>query len=203
MMRRMRAGSPPLPRVIVYVFACPLLPDDEDDSLGSELSRVCEQEGVMMVDRVVDRGPPKSRGDEYPVLARLQRGDAEALLVVRSPLYRRGAVVDALEGLSAPAPFTWLTVDELRKAKLLPAAHAGRRARTPRRPAVGKRALALRAQGHALRLIGQTLTDEGYRAPKGAPWSAAQVAKLLGIEVMQGGRGAAAEPPAAAGEGPL
>ena len=188
-MRGMRAGSTALPRVIVYVFACPLLPGDEDDELGAELEQVCAQEGVVMVDRVVDRGPPKSRAAEYPVLGRLSRGEADALLVVRSPMYRRGAVADRLEAVSEQGPFAWLSVAELRQADLLPPALP---TRVRRRPSVAKRAVALRAQGQTLPQIGQTLTAEGYRAPAGAAWTAASVAKLLGIVVMQGGRSNAA-----------
>jgi len=128
MMRSMRKrSSAVLPRVIVYVYASPELPGDEDRALAADIEAICGQEGLTLVDRVVDRGPPKRRRSQYPVLARLLRGEADVLLVVRSPLYCRGALADRLEAAAAAGPFAWLSVAELQAAGLLPAAPATRR----------------------------------------------------------------------------
>jgi hypothetical protein len=191
MMRAMADIAPLSPRVIVYVYGSPLLGGTPDVELGEDVARICAQEGVLLVDRVIDRGPPKSHPEQYPALVRLARGEADLLLVVRSPLYHanRGAGRDCLEAACEPGPFAWLSLGELRQAGLLPqlpklAQPHRRRSRSP----VVQRARALRSQGLGLRGIGQALRTEGYVAPGGASWSAGSVARLLGLEVMVGGK---------------
>jgi hypothetical protein len=178
----MQDAPPAPPRVIVYVFASSLLTGQEDDGLITDVGLICAEEGVQLIDIIVDRGPPGQRREDYPVLARLQRGAADLLLIVRSPYYRRGATPDLLESCAAEGPFCWLTLDDLRRAELLPA-HPRRRARVP----VKSRARALRAQGLDLRKIGHTLATEGYVPGEGGRWTAARVAELLGLSLMQGG----------------
>jgi hypothetical protein len=186
MMRRMHEVTSAPPRVIVYVFASPQLVGSEDAQLLADVEKICAEEGVVLVDSIVDRGPPKSPREHYPVLARLQRGDADLLLIVRSPFYRRGDVADALESCCAEGPFGWLSKDDLRRADLLPPARTSIRRRP--RVSVRSRARALRAQGLDLRRIGQTLAAEGYGPPAGARWTAGAVAKLLGMVLMKGGQ---------------
>lgn len=192
MMRAMRDCQSARPRVIVYVFASPLLSDQEDGELVAQVQEICAEEEVTCVDTVVDRGPAKQRREQYPSLARLAADDVDALLVVRSPLYARSVPADRLEAACPAGPFVWLSADELRDADLLPAAAppAPRR----RRPKAAQRARALRAQGQGLRQIGSTLTLEGYRPAPAAAWTAARVATLLGLAVLQGGEGEPAAP---------
>lgn len=185
-MPAMRDALSPRPRVIVYVFASPLLGEQEDLALVAQVEQICVQEDVACVATVVDRGPPKQRCDEYPVLARMRGGDVDALLVVRSPLYTPGVIADRLEAACPPGPFAWLSQDELHAAGLLPPA-AKVSSRPRRRPKPVQRARALRAQGLGLRQIGHTLTAEGYPPPAGAAWTAAGVATLLGLVVLDGG----------------
>lgn len=187
MMPAMRDALSPTPRVIVYVFASPLLDEQEDVALAAQVKQICAQEDVACVATVIDRGPPKQRREQYPILARMLGEEVDALLVVRSPLYAPGASTDRLEAACPPGPFAWLSVDELRAAELLPQAPAVARKR--RRPPVAQRARALRAQGLGLRQIGHTLTAEGYQPAAGAAWTAAGVATLLGLVVLNGGAG--------------
>lgn len=194
MMPAMRDALSARPRVIVYVFASPLLGgpgEKEDAALVAEVEQICAQEDVACVEAVVDRGPPKQRGEQYPVLDKLLRDDVDALLVVRSPLYAPAAVPDRLDAACPPGPFAWLSAQELRQAGLLPpASAAGLRKR--RRSAV-QRALALRAERLSLRQIGRVLTQEGYKPSAGAGWTAAAVATLLGIVILDGGEENAAD----------
>lgn len=194
MMPAMRDALSARPRVIVYVFASPLLGglgEKQDEALAAEVEELCALEDVACVETVVDRGPPKQRGDQYPVLRRLLRDDVDALLVVRSPLYAPAAVRDRLDDACPPGPFAWLSAEELRQSGLLPPVSApGLRKR--RRPVV-QRARALRAERLSLRQIGQVLRQEGYRPSAGAEWTAAAVAKLLGIVILDGGEESAAD----------
>ncbi len=192
MMRAMRDSLSARPRVIVYVFASQLVSPQEDGTLVAQVEQICAEENVKCVDTVVDRGPAKRRGEQYPILARLARQDVDALLVVRSPLYERSVPADCLEALCPEGPFAWLSAEELRDAGLLPTVRPAAPRR--RRPPAGQRARALRAQGLGLRQIGNTLTLEGYRPVPAAPaaaWTAARVATLLGLAVLQGGEGEA------------
>ncbi|HRI51583.1 MAG TPA: hypothetical protein PLW65_15495, partial [Pseudomonadota bacterium] len=93
------------PRVIVYVFASPLLSDQEDGELVAQVEEICAEEEVTCVDTVVDRGPAKQRREQYPILARLAADDVDALLVVRSPLYERSVPADRLEAACPAGPF--------------------------------------------------------------------------------------------------
>lgn len=201
MMRAMRDSLSARPRVIVYVFASSLLASEEDDELVAQVEQVCAQEKVVCLETVVDRGPAKRHREQYPILGRL--ADVDALLVVRSPLYERTSPADRLEEVSPEGPFAWLSIAELAAAGLLPTA-ASPPPRRRRRQPVAQRARALRAQGLGLRQIGSALTLEGYRPPGAsaaagaagsagdATWTAARVARLLGLGVLQGGDGEAA-----------
>lgn len=191
MMRAMRDCLSARPRVIVYVFASQLVPAEEDGELVAQVAEICAQEDVTCLDTIVDRGPAKQHREQYPILARLAGEEADALLVVRSPLYERSVPADLLEAVCPAGPFVWLSADELRDADLLPAP-APRGPRRRRRPSAAQRARALRAQGLGLRQIGSTLTLEGYRPAPAAAWTAARVATLLGLAVLQGGEGEAA-----------
>lgn len=193
MMPAMRDRLSARPRVIVYVFASQLVSTEEDSALVAQVEQICVEEDVACLGTVIDRGPAKQRCEQYPSLARVARGDVDALLVVRSPLYERSFPADRLEELCPEGPFAWMSADELRDAELLPAVAAAPRRR--RRPPVAQRARALRAQGLGLRQIGSALAREGYRpeaeaeAEAAGGWTAAQVATLLGLAVLQGGGG--------------
>lgn len=180
----MRPPEPDLPRVLIYVFASSYLFEEAEQGLRADLAEMCIKENLRLVDIVVDRGPPKRRVSDYPALARIARGEADGVIVVRSPLYRRGGAADRLEKLCPEGPSGWLTATDLEAAGLLPK----RLTRSaPRRRTVKQRAAALRALGLNLRQIGQTLAAEGYQRPDGLPWSTESVAKLMGIFVLPGG----------------
>lgn len=179
---------------MVYVFASPALGEKQDAALIAEVERICAEEEVLCVGTVVDRGPPKQRGEQYPALAKIVGEDVDALLVVRSPLYTPAAVRDRLETACPPGPFAWLSAAELRTSGLLPPLPAPRRRK--QRPKVAQRARTLRAQRLSLRQIGQVLTAEGYAPSSGAGWTAAEVATLLGIAVLDGGDEKSADRPA-------
>lgn len=185
-MRAMRDALSATPRVIVYVFGSSLLAEQEDAELIAQVQQICLQEEVRCVDTVIDRGPPKQRREEYPVLARMQRDEVDALLVVRSPFYEPGAQRDLLEAACPPGPFAWFSADELREVALLPPSAPPSRRRRPYAQAA-KRARVLRGAGLPLRQIGQVLTEERYKTRSGAAWTAVAVARLLGLGVLDGG----------------
>lgn len=179
----MSVPAPNAPRVLIYVFATSYLFDEAEKGLCADLAEICRKENLALLEIVVDRGPPKRRASDYPVLARLARGEADLVLVVRSPLYQREHPADRLEQLCPEGPSGWLTAEDLGAAGLL---SKPRKAR-PRRPAVERRAAALHAVGLDLHHIGQTLTTEGFRHPDGLPWSPENVAKLIGIFALPTG----------------
>lgn len=191
----MRPPETDPPRVLIYVFASSYLFEEAEQGLRADLAEMCIKENLRLVDIVVDRGPPKRRISDYPALARIARGEADGVIVVRSPLYRRVGAVDRLEGLCPEGPSGWLTAADLEAGGLLPKRI---KAAVPRRPSVKRRAAALRGLGLNLRQIGQTLTAEGYQRPDGLPWSAESVAKLMGIFVLPGGMGSESGKPALA-----
>lgn len=181
----MSAPASDPPRVLIYVFASDYLFDEAEQGLRDDLRALCIKENLRLVDIVVDRGPPKRRASDYPALACITRGEADGVIVVRSPLFQRGPVADRLETLCPDGPSGWLTADDLAAARLLPKP----RADAPRRPTVKRRAVSLRASGLNLRQIGQALASEGYERRDGLPWSAQSVAELLGLSVLSGGLG--------------
>lgn len=172
----MTVPAPNPPRVLIYVFATSYLFEEAEEGLRADLADICRKENLCLLAIVVERGPPKRRASDYPALARLGRGEADAVLVVRSPLYQREYPADRLEMLCPEGPSGWLTAKDLTAAGLLPKPRKAR----PRRPTVERRAAALYAMGLDLRHIGETLTAEGYRHPDGLPWSSENVAKLIG-----------------------
>lgn len=152
------------------------------------------QGDLHWVETVVDRGPLKRRAADYPVLARVARGEADGVLVVRSPLYERGRGEDRLERLCPEGPSGWLSADALAEAGLLPRIHKV----AARRPSARQRAASLRASGLSLQQIAQALASEGYRRRGGSSWSVESVAELFGVSVLAGGQarwGADTDPP--------
>lgn len=151
------------------------------------LVELCAKAGMHLVEIVVDHGPPKRRASEYPALARVARGEAHALLVVRSALFARGRVVDRLERLCPEGSPGWLTADALREAGMLPRRVRVQRAERPTRPAKG-RAAELHAAGLSLRQVVQVLESEGYRRRGGLSWNMESVAAVLGVATAEDGR---------------
>src|SRR5262249_22494053 len=157
----------------LYVFASRYFHDGEDHQLQAQLGQHCKENGYWPVDMYIDRGPPKGQFSDYPVLQSLVTGDAEALVVVRTPGYRRDGVADWLEATCPAGSFVRLWVAELCAEGLLPAsaAHRSRARRTAAqspgappvrakksqlpqpRSLVALRAKALRTQGLDLRQI--------------------------------------------------
>lgn len=172
-------------RVLIYVFASSYLFEEAEQGLRADLAEMCIKENLRLVDIVVDRGPAKRRVSDYPALARIARGEADGVIVVRSPLYRRVGAADRLEKLCPEGPSGWLTAADLEAGGLLPK----RIKRAPGRPTAKQRAASMRALGLNLRQIGQTLVAEGYQRPDGLQWSTESVAKLMGIFVLPGGMG--------------
>jgi hypothetical protein len=151
------------------------------------LVELCAKAGMHLVEIVVDHGPPKRRASEYPALARVARGEADALLVMRSALFTRGRAADRLKRLCPEGSPGWLTAEALREAGMLP-----RRARVhwterPRRPAK-QRADELRAAGLSLRQVVQVLESEGYRRRGGLSWNEETAGAVLGISTAEDGR---------------
>lgn len=180
-MRRMSAPRPDQPRVIVYSFSSPYLAGEAAQDFRADMLALCAKEDLRLVEVVIDHGPPKRRPEEYPALTRVALGEADGLLIVRSPLYRRTRPADRLEKLCPAGASAWLTADELRAAGMLPQQS---RDASRGRPGVKRRAAALRAAGLSLAQIGQALGSEGYQTRDGAHWSAESVAKLLGVVLL-------------------
>lgn len=78
-------------------------------------------------DSYEEQGPPKRRVSDYPSLARIARGEADGVLVVRSPLFRRVCTAERLERLCPEGPSGWLTAAALEAAGLLPKPDRGYR----------------------------------------------------------------------------
>lgn len=140
--RPMTVPAPNPPRVLIYVFATSYLFEEAEEGLRANLVDICRKENLSLLEIVVDRGPPKRRASDYPALARLARGEADLVLVVRSPLYQRKRPADRLEHLCQEGPSGWFTAEVLTAAGLLP---KPRKARPRRRPTVARRAAALHA----------------------------------------------------------
>lgn len=151
------------------------------------LVELCAKAGMHLVEIVVDHGPPKRRASEYPALARVARGEADALLVMRSALFTRGRAVDRLERLCPEGSPGWLTAAALKAAGLLPRRAGLQGAERTRRPAK-QRAAELRAARLSLRQVVQVLESEGYRRRGGLSWSVESVAALLQIQTAEDGR---------------
>lgn len=176
---------PGRPRVVVYVFASPYLRGAAEDVLRARLVELCSKAGINLVEIVVDHGPPKRRASEYPTLARVARGEADGVMVMRSALFKRGRAVDRLELLCPEESPGWLPADVLKAAGMLPK----RRKVVPqaKRP-VRRRAAELRSAGLSLRQVVQVLEAEGYRRRGGMPWNQETVEALLGVPSMEEGR---------------
>lgn len=125
---------------------------------------------------IVDLGAPKRSPEEYPALDYFHAGKADALMVVRAPLFDRRHHGDLLTAktLSGGLPLAWVPAYELRRLGLLP-------------PAIGVsslarlRAAALRELRFPIEVIARWLDAEGY-APLHAQadrWTRSDVKKLL------------------------
>ena len=183
----MSATLPVRPRVIVYVFASPYLSGAAEDVTRAGLVELCAKAGMHLVEIVVDHGPPKRRASKYPALARVARGEADALLVMRSALFTPGRAVDRLERLCPQGSPCWLTAEALREAGMLPRRSRAHGTERPNRPAK-QRAAELRAAGLSLRQVVQVLESEGYRRRGDLSWNIESVAALLGIPTAEAGR---------------
>lgn len=146
--------------------------------LRGDVERRCAERAARLVDFVVDFGGGKRRAEEYPALAALRSGRADALLVVRVP-GRCGdsrSSEDLLEARILPAGGTvaWATVPELRGLGLLPPPLGGT-------SLARQRAASLRDERFPYAAIARWLDSEGYAAPrKGrAHWTTADVVTLL------------------------
>lgn len=65
---------------------------------------------MELVDLVLDTGPPKKPRGDYPVLKRLERGEADVLAVGLSDLRRRSPSQDWLASRLRPQPIAILSV---------------------------------------------------------------------------------------------
>ena len=182
MMPRMAARRLKAPRrLILYYFMSPYLSDQEAKRFRFEMSELCVRNQFELVELFIDRGPPKRRVEDYPALRRVAQGEADGILVVRSPLYERGAVPDRLESFCAEGPSDYLSKERLAKGGMLPAPPLRE---PPRRVPARRRAVALLRTGLTLRAVAEALTAESYRRRDGEPWTLEAVAELLGVAVF-------------------
>lgn len=144
--------------------------------LEAEVKRRCDEASAKLMAFIVDLGAPKRSPEEYPALDYFHAGKADALMVVRAPLFDRRHHGDLLTAktLSGGLPLAWVPAYELRRLGLLP-------------PAIGVsslarlRAAALRELRFPIEVIARWLDAEGY-APLHAQadrWTRSDVKKLL------------------------
>jgi hypothetical protein len=55
--------------------------------LKAQIAALCAKQGMVMTDFFIDIGVPKRRPEDYPVLDVLRRGEADVLLVSRTPMF--------------------------------------------------------------------------------------------------------------------
>ncbi|MFO0578658.1 MAG: hypothetical protein U1A78_32040 [Polyangia bacterium] len=179
----MAARRLPAPRrLVLYYFMSPYLSDKEAKRFRFEMSELCVRNQLELVELVIDRGPPKRRVEDYPALRRVAQGEADGVLVVRSPLYGRGPVPDLLESFCAEGPSEYLSKERLARGGMLPPPLPPRE--SPRRVPARRRALALLRTGLTLRAVAESLTAERYRRRDREPWTVERVAELLGVAVF-------------------
>jgi hypothetical protein len=104
--------------------------DANVDNLRAQIAPIASSANMKIVDVVVDAGPPKRHPSEYPILSRLARGEADVLLLGRSPRLRRSPDRDLLESKCQPQPMAFFTVAELRALGLFPTGAAEQKPRT-------------------------------------------------------------------------
>src|SRR5689334_22138815 len=92
--------------------------------LKDQIAALCDQQGMVLADFFIDIGVPKRRPEDYPALDVLRRGQADVLLVSRTPLFSKGKRRDLLERLCLPVdqPIALVPVARLRELELLPPA---------------------------------------------------------------------------------
>jgi hypothetical protein len=114
-------SSTPLRVVVHAVIRIEILPTLIRD-LKAQLGRTFAKQGLVFVDFCVDLGVPKQRPEEYPALELLRRGEADALIVSRTPMFGKTDRRDLLQRLCMPddVPIALLGVEELRELGLLP-----------------------------------------------------------------------------------
>lgn len=90
--------------------------------LKDQIANLCAKQGMVMTDFFIDVGVPKRRPEDYPALDVLRRGQADILLVSRTPLFTKSQRRDLLERLCLPedSPIAFLPVARLRELGLLP-----------------------------------------------------------------------------------
>ncbi len=74
---------------------------------------------MELVDLVLDTGPPKKKRGDYPVLKRLERGEADVLAAGRSDLRRQSLSQDWLESRLRPQPVALFSVADLARLGVL------------------------------------------------------------------------------------
>ncbi len=106
-------------RGIIYWFSVPMMRDLDLSGVRARAEALAADNGMVVVDFIVDSGRPKKRRGDYPMLARFERGEADVLIVGRSDLRRRSPDQDWLESRARPRPVALYTVDELRRLGVL------------------------------------------------------------------------------------
>lgn len=163
-------------RVVCHAIVRVDVVPDQVRRLREQIVARCAGTDARLVEFVVDFGLAKAQPHEYPALNYLRSGAADALLVVSVPVFAAPPPGDLLASklLGDRSPFAWVSVPQLRREGLLPAAIGPRSFARPR-------ALALRERGFPLDVIARWLDSEGYVAPDGAQaeWVRSDVAKLL------------------------
>lgn len=127
-----RSKNPSLPtrrRGIIYWFSVPMMRDQDLSGVRAQTEALAADNGMVVVDFIVDTGPPKKRRGDYPMLARFERGQADVLIVGRSDLRRRSPDQDWLESRTRPRPVVLYTVAELRSLGVLSRTRAAENAR--------------------------------------------------------------------------
>ncbi len=118
--KRSRNPSPLIRRRgIIYWFSVPMMRDQDLSGVRAQAEALAADTGMMVVDFIIDTGPPKKRRGDYPMLARFERGEADVLIVGRSDLRRRSPDQDWLESRTRPRPVALYTVAELRRLGVL------------------------------------------------------------------------------------
>lgn len=107
-------------RLLVYWFAPESMRNAPVEGMRERMERFASEGGMELIDIEIDSGPPKKHPRDYPILARLERGEADLLLLGRSELLKRSAEQDLLESTCRPEPMAFFTVAELRDLGLLP-----------------------------------------------------------------------------------
>lgn len=119
-------SQPPLRLVVHAIIRIEIFPA-LIKRLKDQIAGLCAKQGMVMTEFFIDVGVPKRRPEDYPALDVLRRGQADILLVSRTPLFSKGQRRDLLERLCLPddTPIALLPVTRLRELGLLPEESAG------------------------------------------------------------------------------